>query len=116
MEYNQDLNRKQYVYLLSYSGIHGVSCTNSPRIPVYCWGHKRKLFFLNIHQPLKIRIGLPKQKGINSYLLSANAQRPFVHAFHNAIFNTFRRCKDQFLYVVPPFVIAYWIMQWAEKR
>lgn len=39
-----------------------------------------------------------------------------AHAYYNAIFNTFRRSKNQVLYVVPPFVIAYFLMDWAEQR
>lgn len=72
----------------------------STREPVYSWGHKR----------------LPKQSGITTYTLSPNQSRPMAHAFHRAIFNTFRRCKAQFLYVVPPFVVAYFLMQWANEK
>jgi len=68
--------------------------------PVYCWGHKR----------------IPKQKGITTYMLSPNRQRPMANAYYNAVFNTFRRSKNQFLYVVPPLVVAYLLMDWAEKR
>jgi len=37
-------------------------------------------------------------------------------AFKAAIFNTFRRSKDQILYWLPPFVLAYAIMEWATER
>lgn len=37
-------------------------------------------------------------------------------AFHAAIFNTFRRCRHQALYVVPPFLVAYATMNWAVER
>ncbi|KAI5294782.1 ubiquinol--cytochrome-c reductase subunit 8 [Ascosphaera acerosa] len=57
-----------------------------------------------------------KQKGVTSYSLAANRQRPFAGALHNAVFNTYRRCRAQFFYVVPPFVAAYAIMEWASER
>lgn len=41
---------------------------------------------------------------------------PLAGARHAAIFNTFRRSKNQFLYVVPPFVLAYMALKWAEER
>lgn len=41
---------------------------------------------------------------------------PLAHAGHNAVFNTARRMRQQFLYVVPPFVGAYWLSQWMDKR
>ncbi|KAL8799252.1 MAG: hypothetical protein Q9200_007583 [Gallowayella weberi] len=57
-----------------------------------------------------------KQKGIVTYALSANRQRPLAGAASAAVFNTYRRCKAQFLYVVPPFVFAWWIMAWATEK
>jgi ubiquinol-cytochrome c reductase subunit 8 len=30
--------------------------------------------------------------------------------------NTSRRCRTQFMYVVPPFAAAYLLMQWAEEK
>jgi ubiquinol-cytochrome c reductase subunit 8 len=30
--------------------------------------------------------------------------------------NTFRRCRSQLFFVVPPFVAAYFLMQWAEEK
>lgn len=56
------------------------------------------------------------QKGVTSYSLSANRQKPLAGAAHNAVFNTFRRFKGAVLYVVPPFVAYYYLMDWAEKR
>lgn len=70
------------------------------RRPVYCWGHAF----------------LPKQVGVVTYQMSPNRINPLAHIFHSAIFNTFRRCRNQFLYVVPPFAAAYLIMSWAEER
>lgn len=60
--------------------------------------------------------GGPKQKGIVTYTLSANRQRPFAGAFRAAIFNTWRRFSAQVLYVAPPFIVAYAAMDWAIKR
>lgn len=39
-----------------------------------------------------------------------------AHAYHSAVFNVFRRCKNQFLYVVPPLLLAYALMSWAEEK
>ncbi|KEF62335.1 UcrQ family protein, partial [Exophiala aquamarina CBS 119918] len=58
----------------------------------------------------------PVQRGIITYRLSSNRLSPLAHAGHNAIFNTFRRSRSQFLYVVPPFLLAYGLMSWAEER
>lgn len=63
-----------------------------------------------------LSLGLPKQKNITSYTLSATRQRPFAGAFHNAIFNTARRVRGQVLYVAPPFVVAYVLISWMEER
>ncbi|KAK2746473.1 ubiquinol--cytochrome-c reductase subunit 8 [Myotisia sp. PD_48] len=61
--------------------------------------------------------GVPTpMKGVTTYSIAANRQRPFAGAFYNAFFNTFRRCKNQVLYVVPPFAIAYAIMDWATHK
>lgn len=56
------------------------------------------------------------QKGITTYALSANRQRPLAGTMHAAIFNTFRRFRQSVLYVVPPFVVGYMLMDWATKR
>ncbi|KIX05521.1 uncharacterized protein Z518_06393 [Rhinocladiella mackenziei CBS 650.93] len=60
--------------------------------------------------------GTPKQKGIVTYSLSPNRQDPLAGAFKAAIFNTYRRSASQIGYWLPPFVIAYLIMQWATER
>ncbi|KAI4142290.1 MAG: hypothetical protein L6R39_005001 [Caloplaca ligustica] len=60
--------------------------------------------------------GSPTQRGIITYALSANRQKPFAGAMHSAIFNTYRRCKAQFLFVVPPFAGAYMLMNWAVEK
>ncbi|CAD6442432.1 ff6f2391-0c4a-49e0-8dd2-adf7f84c5cf0 [Sclerotinia trifoliorum] len=61
-------------------------------------------------------LGSQPQKGVASYALSANRQRPFAGAFNAAIFNTWRRFRGQVLYVAPPFIIAYTAMEWAIER
>lgn len=57
-----------------------------------------------------------KQKGIISYGIAPNRQRVLAGAAHAAVFNTWRRFRAQVLYVVPPFVAAYYAMEWAIKR
>lgn len=48
--------------------------------------------------------------------MSSNRQRPLAGAGHAAIFNTWRRFRGQVLYVAPPFIALYFIIEWAEKR
>ncbi|PGH13974.1 hypothetical protein AJ80_06114 [Polytolypa hystricis UAMH7299] len=60
--------------------------------------------------------GPTPQKGVVTYALAANRQRPLAGAMHNAVFNTWRRFRAQALYVIPPFIIAYGIMNWATER
>jgi ubiquinol-cytochrome c reductase subunit 8 len=60
--------------------------------------------------------GCPTPQRITTYSLSPNRQRPLAGTFHAAVFNTFRRCRHQVLYVVPPFVAAYAAMNWAVER
>jgi ubiquinol-cytochrome c reductase subunit 8 len=55
-------------------------------------------------------------KGTTQYSLSPNRQRPFAGFLTKGVWNSYRRVKNQFFYVVPPFVVAYGIMQWATKR
>ncbi|PSR83910.1 ubiquinol--cytochrome-c reductase chain [Coniella lustricola] len=57
-----------------------------------------------------------KQKGIVTYGISPNRQNPLAGSAHAAVFNTWRRFKGQVLYVVPPFLVAYYIMNWATER
>ncbi|KAK0652975.1 ubiquinol--cytochrome-c reductase chain [Cercophora newfieldiana] len=61
-------------------------------------------------------LGGMKQKGIITYGISPNRQNPFAGAFHDAIFNTARRVGAQALYIAPPFIGAYLIMDWATHR
>ncbi|KAF2260903.1 UcrQ-domain-containing protein [Lojkania enalia] len=55
-------------------------------------------------------------KGVTTFALSSNRQSPFRGFLSKGLFNTFRRSRNQFLYVVPPFVAAYFTMQWAIER
>jgi len=61
-------------------------------------------------------LGSPAQKGVTTYAISPNRQRPLAGAFNAAIFNTWRRFRSQVLYVVPPFLIAYSAMRWAIEK
>ncbi|KAL2073518.1 hypothetical protein VTL71DRAFT_10844 [Oculimacula yallundae] len=63
-----------------------------------------------------IALGSQTQKGINSYALSANRQRPLAGTLNAAIFNTWRRFSHQVLYFAPPMIIAYLTMEWAIER
>ncbi|KAJ9156415.1 hypothetical protein NKR23_g993 [Pleurostoma richardsiae] len=60
--------------------------------------------------------GAIKQKNIITYGISPNRQNPFSGAFHDAIFNTWRRFSAQVLYIAPPFIAGYYIMNWAVER
>jgi ubiquinol-cytochrome c reductase subunit 8 len=55
-------------------------------------------------------------KGVVSYGVSPNRLRPFQSFFTKGIFNSVRRVKNQIFYIVPPFVVAYYSMQWAIER
>ncbi|KAK4191531.1 cytochrome b-c1 complex subunit 8 [Podospora australis] len=57
-----------------------------------------------------------KQKGIISYGVAPNRQYPLAGAFHDAIFNTWRRFSSQVLYWAPATVAGYYIMNWAIER
>jgi len=61
-------------------------------------------------------LGSQPQKGIVTYVLSSNRQKPMAGAFRNAVFNTYRRTYYQILYWLPPIVIGYATMQWATER
>lgn len=68
------------------------------------------VLFLNL-------IGCPTpHKGVITYTLSPNRQRPLAGAAYNAVFNTWRRFRGQVLYVAPPFIFAYAAMNWAVER
>jgi len=61
-------------------------------------------------------LGSPTQKGIITYSLSANRQNPLAGTLHAAIFNTFRRTRQQIFFWGPPMLIAYSAMNWAAER
>lgn len=61
-------------------------------------------------------IGSQKQKGIVTYSISANRQRPLAGTAHAAVFNTWRRFRAQALYFIPPFAFAYLAMEWAIEK
>lgn len=60
--------------------------------------------------------GSQTQRGVISYAISANRQRPLAGTLNAAIFNSWRRFKGQALYVIPPFAIAYLTMNWAIEK
>ncbi|CEP64441.1 ubiquinol--cytochrome-c reductase subunit 8 LALA0_S11e04170g [Lachancea lanzarotensis] len=59
-------------------------------------------------------IGSPKQKGVTSYSVSPYAQKPLNGIYYNAVFNTFRRVRSQFLYIAIP-AAMYWTW-WVNCR
>lgn len=59
-------------------------------------------------------IGSPKQKYVTTYTVSPYATRPLKGALYNSVFNTFRRTKNQALFVVIPAVIVWNI--WVQAR
>lgn len=65
---------------------------------------------------LRLSVGGPKQKGITTYSLSSLQQRAMAGTLHGAVFNTFRRTKNQFLYFAPPFIVGYYVYTWAGER
>lgn len=75
-----------------------------------------RLFEKNESGSVNPGLGGQKQRGIITYGLSPNRQNPFAGAANDAIFNTFRRFRSQVLYIAPPFIAAYYIMEWATER
>ncbi|KAF2838091.1 hypothetical protein M501DRAFT_1004926 [Patellaria atrata CBS 101060] len=61
-------------------------------------------------------LGSPPQKGVTTYGLAQNRQRPLAGTLHAAFFNVGRRTAGQILYWAPPMVAAYAIMSWAIER
>ncbi|KAI1078149.1 cytochrome b-c1 complex subunit 8 [Whalleya microplaca] len=59
---------------------------------------------------------IQKHKGITVYSLSPNRQYPLAGAWHDAVFNTWRRFRMQVLYFAPPLIGAYYALDWANKR
>ena len=61
-------------------------------------------------------LGSLPQKGIVHYGLAQNRQNPLAGTFNAAVFNTFRRTRNQILYWSIPLIIGYEVMQWAEEK
>jgi len=61
-------------------------------------------------------IGSPPQRGIVHYGVSQNRLNPFAGSTNAAIFNTFRRTRNQIIYWAVPLLVGYEIMQWAIER
>uniref|UniRef100_A0A023FG99 Cytochrome b-c1 complex subunit 8 n=1 Tax=Amblyomma cajennense TaxID=34607 RepID=A0A023FG99_AMBCJ len=59
---------------------------------------------------------LYKLRGIVTYRLSPYEQRAFAGLLKHGLPNTFRRTMDQFPCVVPPFIAAYLVYDWAERE
>ena len=60
--------------------------------------------------------GSMPQKGIIHYGLAQNRHNPLAGAANAAVFNTFRRTRNQILYWSIPMLIAYETMEWAIER
>ena len=61
-------------------------------------------------------LGSQPQKGIIHYGLAHNRMNPLAGTGSAAIFNTFRRTRNQILYWAVPLLIGYEIMQWSIER
>ncbi|KAI5966352.1 QCR8 [Candida pseudojiufengensis] len=59
-------------------------------------------------------LGSRPQKYVTQYSISPYVAKPLKGAAYNAVFNTFRRVKNQFLYIVIPGVLVYSIFEKAE--
>lgn len=55
-------------------------------------------------------------RGIVQYSLSPFEQKAFVGCISKGVPNICRRIYEKFFYVVPPFVMGYFIKDWAEKN
>lgn len=56
------------------------------------------------------------QKGIVYYGLAQNRQNPLAGTANAAVFNTFRRTRNQILYWSLPLLFGYYMMDWATHR
>ncbi|MCJ1334884.1 hypothetical protein MMC09_000149 [Bachmanniomyces sp. S44760] len=61
-------------------------------------------------------LGSQTQKGITTYAISANRQRPLAGTTNAAVFNSWRRFRAQALYVIPPFAVGYLFLRWAAEK
>jgi len=59
---------------------------------------------------------LAKVRGMIYYKISPYEQRAFAGFISKGVPNTFRRVREQFFRVVPPFVIAYIVYDQTEKE
>lgn len=59
-------------------------------------------------------MGSQPQKNVAMYTVSPYATKPLKGALYNSIFNTFRRTKNQALYVIIPGVIVWNV--WTTAR
>jgi ubiquinol-cytochrome c reductase subunit 8 len=55
-------------------------------------------------------------KGVVTYALSPNRQRPMATFIGKGFWNVMRRSRNQVLYTIPPFIVAYGLMQWAIEK
>lgn len=60
--------------------------------------------------------GSQPQKGVTTYALSANRQRPLAGTLNAAVFNSWRRFRGQALFVIPPLAVAYLALDWAIEK
>ncbi|KAF2104431.1 hypothetical protein NA57DRAFT_70637 [Rhizodiscina lignyota] len=61
-------------------------------------------------------LGSPAQKGVTTYALSPNRLSPLAGTTNAAIFNVWRRFKNQVLFFAPPLLAGYYLMSWATER
>ncbi|BGP14242.1 Cytochrome b-c1 complex subunit 8, mitochondrial [Rhodosporidiobolus nylandii] len=58
----------------------------------------------------------PKQKGINSYVVSPFRQAPMRGAFKHWIVRGYKRIGQQAVYFAPPLAAGYFILSWAIQN
>lgn len=56
-----------------------------------------------------------QSNGIITYSLSPFRQRAFAGFFKKGVFNTIRRVKSEAPYLVPPAIVLYMVITWAEE-
>ncbi|KAF9691014.1 hypothetical protein EKO04_011209 [Ascochyta lentis] len=55
-------------------------------------------------------------KGVVTYALSPNRQRPMATFIGKGFWNVVRRSRNQVLYFIPPLIAGYATMEWAIER
>ena len=83
---------------------------------IHVWAQQSRLLVVHSSLTSLLFQGSPQQKGIVTYSLSSNRQRPLAGILNAAVFNTWRRFRGQVLYFAPPLVLAYLVMDWATQR